>query len=142
MATWNHLRAVLLPATGAAVIPGFILWLTGPDTLGLWQSAPAACVGLAVLGGVLAGEASAAATCPGHPRLVVGEPALLRRLGAGADMGLLAACLHTCHHRTQVQSWLRLAGHEPVPAIYGPASDMKWDEADPTYSVEAAKRGG
>ena len=50
--------------------------------------------------------------------------------------------LHTCHHRTQVQSWLRLAGHEPVPAIYGPSGDVKWDEADPTYSLEAAKRGG
>jgi uncharacterized damage-inducible protein DinB len=47
--------------------------------------------------------------------------------------------LHTCHHRTQVQTWLRLAGHEPVPAIYGPSGDVKWDEADPTYSVEAAK---
>ena len=50
--------------------------------------------------------------------------------------------LHTCHHRTQVQTWLRLAGHEPVPAIYGPSGVVKWDEADPTYSVEAAKRGG
>ena len=50
--------------------------------------------------------------------------------------------LHTCHHRTQVQSWLRLAGNEPVPAIYGPSGDVKWDEADPTYSPEAAKRGG
>jgi uncharacterized damage-inducible protein DinB len=50
--------------------------------------------------------------------------------------------LHTCHHRTQVQPWLRLAGHEPVPAIYGPSGDVKWDEADPTYSVEAAKRSG
>jgi uncharacterized damage-inducible protein DinB len=50
--------------------------------------------------------------------------------------------LHTCHHRTQVQSWLRLAGHEPVPAIYGPSGDVTWDEADPTYSVDAAKRGG
>jgi uncharacterized damage-inducible protein DinB len=50
--------------------------------------------------------------------------------------------LHTCHHRTQVQTWLRPAGHEPVPAIYGPSGDVKWDEADPTYSVEAAKRGG
>ena len=50
--------------------------------------------------------------------------------------------LHTCHHRTQVQTWLRLAGHEPVPAIYGPSGDVKWAEADPTYSVEAAKRGG
>jgi hypothetical protein len=50
--------------------------------------------------------------------------------------------LYTCHHRTQVQSWLRPAGHEPVPAIYGPSGDVKWDEADPTYSLEAAKRGG
>jgi uncharacterized damage-inducible protein DinB len=49
--------------------------------------------------------------------------------------------LHTCHHRTQVQSWLRLAGQH-VPAIYGPSGDVKWDEADPTYSLEAAKRGG
>jgi uncharacterized damage-inducible protein DinB len=50
--------------------------------------------------------------------------------------------LHTCHHRTQVQAWLRMAGHEPVPAIYGPSGDVKWDEADPTYSLGAAKRGG
>lgn len=49
--------------------------------------------------------------------------------------------LHTCHHRTQVQTWLRLAGHH-VPAIYGPSGDVKWSEADPTYSLEAAKRGG
>ena len=49
--------------------------------------------------------------------------------------------LHTCHHRTQVQSWLRLSGHQPVPAIYGPSGDVKWAEADPTYSLEAAKRG-
>jgi uncharacterized damage-inducible protein DinB len=49
--------------------------------------------------------------------------------------------LHTCHHRTQVQTWLRLAGQH-VPAIYGPSGDVKWDEADPTYSLEAAKRGG
>jgi uncharacterized damage-inducible protein DinB len=48
--------------------------------------------------------------------------------------------LHTCHHRTQVQTWLRLAGHEPVPAIYGPSGDMTWDEADPTYSLDAANR--
>lgn len=50
--------------------------------------------------------------------------------------------LHTCHHRTQVQTWLRLAGHEPVPAIYGPSGDVKWSEADPTYSLDAARRGG
>ena len=48
--------------------------------------------------------------------------------------------LHTCHHRTQVQTWLRLAGQH-VPAIYGPSGDVKWAEADPTYSLEAAKRG-
>jgi uncharacterized damage-inducible protein DinB len=48
--------------------------------------------------------------------------------------------LHTCHHRTQVQTWLRLAG-QPVPAIYGPSGDVTWREADPTYSVEAADRG-
>jgi uncharacterized damage-inducible protein DinB len=49
--------------------------------------------------------------------------------------------LHTCHHRTQVQTWLRLAGHEPVPPIYGPSGDVKDDHSDPTYSVEAARRG-
>lgn len=49
--------------------------------------------------------------------------------------------LHTCHHRTQVQTWLRLAGQH-VPAIYGPSGDVKWDAADPTYSLEAAKRQG
>ena len=48
--------------------------------------------------------------------------------------------LHTGHHRTQVQTWLRLAGRH-VPAIYGPSGDVSWDEADPTYSVEAAGRG-
>ncbi len=50
--------------------------------------------------------------------------------------------LHTCHHRTQVQAWLRLAGHDPVPPIYGPSGDVTWEEAAPTYSPEAAKRGG
>jgi len=48
--------------------------------------------------------------------------------------------LHTCHHRTQVQTWLRLAGQH-VPTIYGPSGDVKWAEADPTYSLDAAKRG-
>jgi uncharacterized damage-inducible protein DinB len=49
--------------------------------------------------------------------------------------------LHTCHHRTQVQTWLRLGGAAFVPAIYGPSGDVKWDEADPTYSLAAAARG-
>lgn len=47
--------------------------------------------------------------------------------------------LHTCHHRTQVQTWLRLAGQH-VPAIYGPSGDETWAGADPTNSVDAAKR--
>ena len=55
METWKHFRAILLlPVTGSVVIPGVILWLTGPDTLGLWQSWPATRVGLPILGGVLA----------------------------------------------------------------------------------------
>jgi uncharacterized damage-inducible protein DinB len=48
--------------------------------------------------------------------------------------------LHTCHHRTQVQTWLRMAGCR-APAIYGPSGDVTWDQADPTYSVDAVGRG-
>lgn len=40
--------------------------------------------------------------------------------------------LHTCHHRTQVQTWLRMAGAH-VPTIYGPSGDVTWDGATPTY---------
>jgi uncharacterized damage-inducible protein DinB len=49
--------------------------------------------------------------------------------------------LHTCHHRTQVQTWLRMAEVPVVPPIYGPSGDVRWSEDDPTYSVEAAGRG-
>jgi uncharacterized damage-inducible protein DinB len=49
--------------------------------------------------------------------------------------------LHTCHHRTQVQTWLRLGG-ATVPPIYGPSGDVTWAGADPTNSVDAARRGG
>jgi hypothetical protein len=48
--------------------------------------------------------------------------------------------LHTCHHRTRAQTWMRLAGHHG-PAIYGPSDDVKWDEDDLTHSVTAADRG-
>ena len=48
--------------------------------------------------------------------------------------------LHTAHHRTQVQSWLRLGGAPLVPAIYGPSGDVSWDGADPTTTVAAAGR--
>lgn len=47
----KQLRAALLPVTGAVIVPGLILWLTGPDTFGLWKSNPAARVGLAIFGG-------------------------------------------------------------------------------------------
>ena len=90
----------------------------------------------------LAGEATAAAVSAGHRRLVVGSPPFFGGLQRERIWVFWRRVLHTCHHRTQVQSWLRLAGHEPVPAIYGPSGDVKWDEADPTYSLEAAKRGG
>jgi uncharacterized damage-inducible protein DinB len=49
--------------------------------------------------------------------------------------------LHTCHHRTQVQSWLRMANAPLVPAIYGPSGDVTWEGSDPTNTPEAAARG-
>jgi uncharacterized damage-inducible protein DinB len=42
--------------------------------------------------------------------------------------------LHTCHHRTQVQAWLRLA-NQHVPPIYGPSGDVSWEGATPTYKT-------
>ena len=42
--------------------------------------------------------------------------------------------LHTCHHRTQVQAWLRLADQH-VPPIYGPSGDVSWEGATPTYKT-------
>ena len=41
-----------------------------------------------------------------------------------------------------VEKYVWLAGHERVPPIYGPSGDVTWEQADPTYSPEAAKRGG
>jgi protein-S-isoprenylcysteine O-methyltransferase Ste14 len=53
MEAWKHLRAILLlPFVVTVVVPSVILWLAGPDTLGLWQSAPATRVLLPV-GGAL-----------------------------------------------------------------------------------------
>jgi hypothetical protein len=43
------------------------------------------------------------------------------------------------YHRTQLRTWLRLAGHH-APAICGPSGDVKWAEADPSYLLEAAKQ--
>jgi uncharacterized damage-inducible protein DinB len=49
--------------------------------------------------------------------------------------------LHTAHHRTQLTVYLRLLGR-PVPSTYGPTADVTWKGADPTTTVEAAKRSG
>ena len=39
-------------------------------------------------------------------------------------------------------SW-RLAGHEPVPAIYGPSGDVKWDEkSEAVAPARRMSRGG
>jgi len=49
--------------------------------------------------------------------------------------------LHTAHHRTQLTTYLRLM-EKPVPSTYGPTADVTWQGADPTTTVEAAKRSG
>ena len=47
--------------------------------------------------------------------------------------------MHSAHHRTQLTVYLRLL-NKPVPAIYGPSNDESWVGANPTTTVEAAKR--
>ena len=47
--------------------------------------------------------------------------------------------LHTAHHRTQLTVCLRLL-NKPVPSTYGPTADVTWVGADPTHTVQAAKR--
>jgi len=47
--------------------------------------------------------------------------------------------LHTAHHRTQLTMYLRFLD-KPVPSTYGPTADVTWSGADPTLTVEAAKR--
>ena len=87
------------------------------------------------------GEAAIAAASRGGCRVVADGDAVLRRVERQRIWTFWRRVLHTCHHRTQVQTWLRLAGQQ-VPPIYGPSGDVRWDEADPTYSVAAAGRGG
>jgi uncharacterized damage-inducible protein DinB len=48
--------------------------------------------------------------------------------------------LHTAHHRTQVGDSLRLM-ESRVPATYGPTADVTWTGADPTTTLDAARRG-
>jgi uncharacterized damage-inducible protein DinB len=47
--------------------------------------------------------------------------------------------LHSAHHRTQLTVYLRLLDR-PVPSIYGPTADVSWTGADPTRTVDAARR--
>jgi len=47
--------------------------------------------------------------------------------------------LHTAHHRAQLGVYLRMLD-KPVPSIYGPTADVRWEGADPTSTVAAASR--
>jgi len=47
--------------------------------------------------------------------------------------------LHSAHHRTQLAVYLRLLDR-PVPPVYGPTADVSWEGADPTRTVDAARR--
>ncbi|HKB09377.1 MAG TPA: DinB family protein [Vicinamibacterales bacterium] len=47
--------------------------------------------------------------------------------------------LHSAHHRTQLTVYLRLLDR-PVPPIYGPTADVSWSGADPTRTIDAARR--
>ena len=47
--------------------------------------------------------------------------------------------LHTGHHRAQVGDCLRLM-ESRVPATYGPTADVTWSGADPTVTLDAARR--
>jgi len=47
--------------------------------------------------------------------------------------------LHSAHHRTQMTVYLGLL-EKSVPSTYGPTADVTWAGADPTLSVEAARR--
>jgi uncharacterized damage-inducible protein DinB len=47
--------------------------------------------------------------------------------------------LHTAHHRAQVGMYLRMLNAK-VPATYGPTADVTWSGADPTTTLDAARR--
>ena len=49
--------------------------------------------------------------------------------------------LHTAHHRAQVGLSLRLL-EDRVPPTYGPTADVTWAGADPTTTLDAARRAG
>ena len=49
--------------------------------------------------------------------------------------------LHTAHHRAQVGVALRLL-EDRVPPTYGPTADVSWAGADPTTTLDSARRQG
>lgn len=49
--------------------------------------------------------------------------------------------LHTAHHRAQVGDCLRMLDAR-LPATYGPTADVTWSGADPTVTLDAARRAG
>ncbi|MFL5511632.1 MAG: DinB family protein [Gemmatimonadales bacterium] len=49
--------------------------------------------------------------------------------------------LHTAHHRAQIGICLRLL-EDRVPPTYGPTADVSWTGADPTNTLDAARRAG
>jgi len=49
--------------------------------------------------------------------------------------------LHTAHHRAQIGICLRLL-EDRVPPTYGPSADVTWSGADPTNTLDAARRAG
>jgi uncharacterized damage-inducible protein DinB len=49
--------------------------------------------------------------------------------------------LHTAHHRAQVGLALRML-EARVPPTYGPTADVTWTGADPTTTLDAARRRG
>jgi uncharacterized damage-inducible protein DinB len=49
--------------------------------------------------------------------------------------------LHTAHHRAQVGDCLRMLNCR-VPTTYGPTADITWSGADPTTTLDAARRAG
>ena len=49
--------------------------------------------------------------------------------------------LHSAHHRAQVGLCLRLL-EDRVPPTYGPTADVTWAGADPTVTLDAARRQG
>jgi hypothetical protein len=79
------------------------------------------------------------------PRLALQEPSWWAALVPFFDVERPRAwvfwrrVLHTAHHRTQLTVYLRLLDR-PVPPIYGPTADVTWSGADPTATVDAARR--